>query len=125
LTGETTNVLLEVPITRRNKTSGIWVVLSSIIFLKDMTILQFLFLYLQPLLGHLLWIHLLWYLLMEHHQSNHNLLPINHQYLEVVTEAEVEAEVEVEAEAEVHNSIRFKSSPMNYQHLLHLWHLHL
>jgi hypothetical protein len=51
LTGKTTNVLLEVPIARRNETSDIWVVLSSVVFLKDMTILLFIFLYLQPLLG--------------------------------------------------------------------------
>jgi hypothetical protein len=44
-------MLLEVLIARRNETSSIWVVLSSVIFLKDMTMLQFLFLYLQPLLG--------------------------------------------------------------------------
>jgi hypothetical protein len=86
LTGKTINILLEVPIARRNETSNIWVVLSSIIFLKDMTMLQFLFLYLQPLLGQCLWIRLLWYLLMEHQQRNCNLLPTNLQYLEVKTE---------------------------------------
>jgi hypothetical protein len=66
LTGKTTNILLDVPIVRRNKTSSIWVVLSSVVFLKDITMLQFMFLYLQPLLGQWLWILLLWYLLMEH-----------------------------------------------------------
>jgi hypothetical protein len=34
-----TNILLEVLIARRNKASGIWVVLSSVIFLEDMTML--------------------------------------------------------------------------------------
>jgi hypothetical protein len=66
LTGKSTNILLEVPIARRNETSGIWIVLSNIVFLKDMTMLQFLFLYLQLLLGQWLWILLQWYQLMEH-----------------------------------------------------------
>jgi hypothetical protein len=116
-----------VPIARRNETSSIWVVLSSVVFLKDMTMLQFLFLYLQPLLGQWLWILLMWYLLMEHQQRNCNLLPTNLQHLEVKTEQEAEEEEDAEAwaeagaevEAEEHNNINFNSSPTNYQHLLH------
>jgi hypothetical protein len=129
LTGKTTNVLLEVPIARRNETSGIWIVLSSVIFLKYIIMLQFLFLYLQPLLGQWLWILLLWYLLMEYQQRNCNLLPTNLQHLEVKTEQEAEAEAEEEEEAEVeagaeveveeHNNINFNSSPTNHQHLLY------
>jgi hypothetical protein len=124
LTGKTANILLEVPIARRNKTSGIWGVLSSIVFLKDMTIPQFLLLYLQLLLGQWLWILLLWYLLMEHQQRNCNLLPTNLQHLELKTEKKAEEEEEEEAEAgaeveaEEHNNINFNSSPMNHQHLL-------
>jgi hypothetical protein len=128
LIGKTINVLLEVPIARRNKTSGIWIVLSSVVFLKDITMLQFLFLYLQPLLGQWLWILLLWYLLMEHQQRNCNLLPTNLQHLEVKTEQEAEEEEEeeeeagaeagAEVEAEEHNNINFNSSPTNHQHLL-------
>jgi hypothetical protein len=118
LTGKTTNVLLEVQITRRNETSGIWVVLNSVVFLKDMTMLQFLSLYLQLLLGQWLWILLLWYLLMEHQKRNCNLLPTNLQHLEVKTEQEAEAEAEAEAgaevEAEEHNNFNVNSSPTNH-----------
>jgi hypothetical protein len=101
----------------------IWIVLSSIVFPKDITMLQFLFLYLQLLLGQWLWILLLWYLLMEHQQRNCNLLPTNLQYLEVKTEDEEEEEEEEEAgaevEAEEHNNINPNLSPTNHQHLLH------
>jgi hypothetical protein len=123
LTGKTTNILLEVPIARKNETSSIWVVLSSVVLLKDMTMLQFLFLYLQPLLGQWLWILLLWYLLIEHQQRNCNLLPTNPQHLEVKTDQEEEEEAEAgagaEVEAEEHNNINFNSSPTNHQYLLH------
>jgi hypothetical protein len=94
-----------------------------------MTMLQFLFLYLQPLLGQWLWILLLWYLLMKHQQRNCNLLPTNLQHLEVKTEQEEEEEEKeeeeaeagagAEVEAEEHNNINFNSSPTNHQHLLH------
>jgi hypothetical protein len=103
--------------------SGIWVVLSSVVFLKDMTMLKFLSLYLQLLLGQWLWILLLWYLLMEHQQRNCNSLPTNLQHLEVKTEQEVEVEAEAEAgaevEAEEYNNFNFNSSPTNHHHLLH------
>jgi hypothetical protein len=116
LTGKTTNVLLEVPIARRNETSGIWVVLSSIVFLKDMTMFQFLFLSLQPLLDQWLWILLLWYLLMEHQQRNCNLLPTNLLYLEVKTEQEAEKEKEKEAGAEAGAEVEAEE---HHQHLLY------